>query len=300
MACSHPLTVTVGIDKFRVPCRQCMPCRVAYQSSLIFAASNELYYNYRRGYGASFCTFTYDDRNIPPLGSLRKRDLQLFMKRTRSSISYKDVALRRFKFVACGEYGDKFARPHYHVIFIGLSDYEARMYARSCWNKGLIDIGPLKPGGLRYVLKYCTKQLRGSKAVELYDDNGLERPFLSRSVRLGYEWLRDNATDLTDRNFQYIRDGKLVPLPKYYRDLLDKSKEYDKLPSMMAIKATADSLGMSTYDYQVWHGRHVEKMLIDAARASGTPVDDSDFIADTPSGVNFGRMAEDIIDPIPF
>ena len=109
MACAHPLTINVKGDNYKVPCRQCMPCRINYQNQLVFAASNELYYNYMKGYGATFNCLTYDDDHLPKNGSLCKRGIQLFNKRMRSKIAY-DSPLKNFKYIYCGEYGDQFGR----------------------------------------------------------------------------------------------------------------------------------------------------------------------------------------------
>lgn len=66
-----------------------------------------------------FVTLTYNDSNLPYNG-VSKEDLQLFMKRLRINLnrllSY-NVSIR---FVACGEYGSKKLRPHYHLLIWGI------------------------------------------------------------------------------------------------------------------------------------------------------------------------------------
>lgn len=308
MSCAHPITIHNNGNSIKVPCGQCMNCRVSYQQSLLFSASNELLYAYKAGYGASFCCFTYSDDYLPENGSLRKRDLQLFIKRLRSNISYKNP-IKKFKYIACGEYGDSFGRAHYHAVFIGLTDYECSKYAKNAWidvetgnQLGLYDIQPLGRGGMRYVSKYCTKQIKGKKAIEMYDKEGLERPFLIRSVKMGYQWLNDNYADIIDKNYCYIKNGKLVPIPKYYRNILDKNKEYDKTNVNKAIKMVADTLDMSVDRYKDYVAKNTEKMLIQLARADGMPVDDYENIVDKKMARSspLHRMVENILDPIPF
>jgi hypothetical protein len=301
MPCAHPITINQKGTNYKVPCRQCMPCRIQYQEQLVFACSNELLYNYIKGYGATFNCLTYDDNHLPPLGSLRKKDFQLFIKRLRSNIKYKNP-LRNFKYIACGEYGGQFGRAHYHFIIIGLTDIETKKYANQCWDKGLIDIQTLGTGGLRYVLKYCSKQIKGKIAEELYTNQGLEKPFLLRSIKMGYEWLNNNAEQITNNNFTYIKNGKYVPIPKYYKNILDKNKICDNLVIKQAIKKTADSLGLSIDKYSRYVSLAKEKMLIDASREAGEPIDDYEYIVDNAlyNSSSLKNNVIDIIDPILF
>lgn len=56
-------------------------------------------------------TFTYNDRHLPPGGNLSLPDFQKLLKRMRKDF--------RFRYFACGEYGSKGQRPHYHCVFFG-------------------------------------------------------------------------------------------------------------------------------------------------------------------------------------
>ena len=63
-----------------------------------------------------FLTLTFDDLHLPASGSVNVRDVQLFLKRFRKALTYRNMKIR---FFACGEYGDKNLRPHYHLIIFG-------------------------------------------------------------------------------------------------------------------------------------------------------------------------------------
>ena len=63
---------------------------------------------------SSFITLTYSEDSSPDDGSLRPCDLQKWLKRIRRS-----VVPAKLRFFGVGEYGDKFARPHYHVALFG-------------------------------------------------------------------------------------------------------------------------------------------------------------------------------------
>ncbi|QCS37100.1 replication initiation protein [Tortoise microvirus 54] len=287
MSCSNPLTINVKGRAVSVPCRYCMSCRTEYQSALLFGAKHELLDCYRAGLGASFVTLTYSDANLPENGSLRKKDVQNLLKNVRIQAKRK-TNLPPFKYIMCGEYGDKFGRPHYHIVFIGLSDILVHNFVKPLWKFGLVDIGVLREGGLRYALKYCTKAARGKKAEELYDNQNIERPFICHSRGIGKNWFVKNADDIIAHNFTYLENGIRKPLPVYFRRQYDVFKAFDVSE---AIKYLSEEAKMHGYDdYRDWSKQkayQTEKNLTAAARASGIPVDDSSL------RLQFGFTAND-------
>ncbi|AXH74217.1 MAG: replication initiator protein [Microviridae sp.] len=91
---SHP---TSGVIK----CGQCMECRLAYSREWAIRITHEAAMHDRN----CFLTLTYDNDHLPAHGQLVKSDLQKFFKRLRHHFN--------FKYVACGEYGDRRRRPHF-------------------------------------------------------------------------------------------------------------------------------------------------------------------------------------------
>ena len=284
MACAFPITINVDKDKYLVPCRNCLSCRSTYVNTIKFGVDCELYDVYRSGRGASFVTFTYNEYGLPlnddMRPTLRKRDLQLFMKRSRRSLEYNKVPYSSYKYIATGEYGDSFGRPHYHVIFLGLSSEMVNSFVKRHWRYGSIDVGTLKPGGVRYVLKYAFKQLRSQSAVELYDNNNIERPFIVKSRNLGMDYLTRNLDILTENNFCYLKDGQYVPIPKFYRDKLDVYKQFDSLPALKPMYSNYISSDSSRdfLDYQSLLNYNKECMLCDDMRRKHIPYDDSNIV----------------------
>ena len=278
MSCLFPVVIKTPQGKcYKVPCRHCLNCRVSYQSQLEFMTEHELFYNYRSGHGASFVCFTYDDNHLPLNNSLCKKDLQLFLKRMRRYCSYRHYNTQ-FKFLACGEYGDSFGRPHYHVIFIGLTDVQINSIAPKCWSYGLIDVGVLGQGGLRYVLKYCSKSVGGKLAQSMYEDNGLERPFLSHSINLGKQFVLDNFEDISAHNFCYLSKGERVPLPKYLRNRFDKHKTFDKTAFLQKLSDEAKTFGFDDYEkYANYKAYNNEVKLKDMLRQKGYAFDDTEL-----------------------
>lgn len=211
----------VGIyDRF--PCRWCISCRIDRRNYW----QDRLDYAHLERKSAAFVTFTYDDYEIPlnHFGepTLRRSDLVLYIKNLRRQLDYHGyppLCFKNFQYYAVGEYGDRFGRPHYHVLFFGLDFHECRNIFLKVWKKGLIDSLPILDGGIRYVLKYMDKQQFGDKKKEMYDDNELEAPFSSLTTGIGnglffsqYNYIRANGT------YKNLA-GKDRPIPPYYRDL---------------------------------------------------------------------------------
>ena len=147
MSCYHPLIAapsgektSTGKDKYKIlgkaedfeeirrnevgiliPCGNCIGCRLDYSRRWADRMMLEL----ETAKCGVFLTLTYDNEHIlwlddnesgEKVGTLVKRDCQLFMKSLRRH--YGDI---RIRFFLSGEYGDKTKRPHYHCILFGIS-----------------------------------------------------------------------------------------------------------------------------------------------------------------------------------
>lgn len=227
MSCVSPVTIRVPhiryngekyFQTFEVPCNNCINCLIKKQSQLEFLGSKELLDVYQSGRGASFVTLTYDDNHIPcnsnGLVTLRKSDLQKWLKNLRRQQEYYNEKVP-FKYVACGEYGDELGRPHYHIVFLGLTDVQVAKYTKKLWKHGLCDIGPLGQGGLRYVLKYLTKAHPTKDVKNMRLSLDVENPFVTHSFGLGKNWIIRHVNDIADSNFIFNINGKDYLYPKY-------------------------------------------------------------------------------------
>lgn len=153
-------------------CGQCLPCRINRRRVWSLRMALE-YLACGRGL---FITLTYRDEDLPfiedgwdfgddeelntafrgvdgLLPTLCKRDFQLFMKRFR-----KEVHPAKIRFFACGEYGEKSQRPHYHAIIFGVGD-EASEAVAKCWPYGMVACGECNAHSIQYVAGYCLKKL---------------------------------------------------------------------------------------------------------------------------------------------
>lgn len=247
-------------DGDRVPCGQCIGCRMDYARQwacrMMVEAKNylpsELW----------FLTLTYDDEHLPPVREVidpvtgtyvpsqfhpvSKRDHQLFMKKLRKK--YGDG----IRFFMSGEYGDQTFRPHYHYIIYGLKlddvvatghNWRGETYydseaIRGIWNKGNITLGHLDFDSCEYVARYTLKKHKGLDK-DVYDSLGIEPEFccMSRNPGIGREWIENNL------NKAYEFDNITLPTfegsfstipPKYFDSILEKldPDRYDQVKAI--------------------------------------------------------------------
>lgn len=170
--CLSPLTISLNNEFIEVPCRQCSECRSERRNSLLNNAFAIYYDNLK--YHAWFITLTYDDLHLPhnldDIPVLNAKDLTLYFKRLRNHCN-------DFKYIACGEYGKRKSRPHYHVIlFAKVGSYDWHDFI-DLWGLGHVDISLCRSeSAMRYVCKYITKPHQ-------YDTDFLKDKYLLYSDR---------------------------------------------------------------------------------------------------------------------
>lgn len=185
----------------------------------------------------AFVTLTYDEEHVPPAGSLDRQAVPLFMKRLRKEVG-------RVRVFYCGEYGEELGRPHYHACLFGWFPSDAICVGergnhevwRSAtlsrlWPYGFHEVGSVTFDSAAYVARYVVKKVRGEFADEHYTavdvESGevfvREREFaqMSRNPGLGFGWFRRFGGEL-ERDGTVIEGGQEVPMPRYYRKLMDK------------------------------------------------------------------------------
>lgn len=98
-----------------VPCGKCAECKQSYFNSILQRAIVEARSSYMY-----FVTLTYDNKHVPrlqlPNGTIVMYSdythIQNLFKRFRSS----GLLDRDFRYISACEYGDEFARPHFHLL----------------------------------------------------------------------------------------------------------------------------------------------------------------------------------------
>jgi len=216
-----------------------------------------------------FVTLTYDDDHLPPGGSLQVEHYQLFMKRLRkrfvspssvgrrsdgSKIRPTDPDFGGVRFFHCGEYGENFARPHYHACLFNFNFPDRSLYSgrastrlytsdalNDLWGKGFATIGSLTFNSAAYVARYVTKKITGRMAAKHYEyacpvtgEVSMRKPeyaTMSRSPGIGMPWLDLYSSDVFPDDFIVVNGVKTkVPAAytKAYLNSLSLKESYEQ------------------------------------------------------------------------
>jgi len=196
---------------------------------------------------------TYSDEHLPPGGSLRHRDFQLFMKRLRKFLVEGQRSMRDdpVRYYMCGEYGDTTGRPHYHSLMfnLGFSDKVLWKVERGVslyisktlsdiWGLGHCTIGDVTFESAAYVTRYSMKKITGSRASDHYSyvdpetgeyfDCKPEYCQPSRGGRsgrggIGREWFDRYASDVFPDDF-VVLGNRRFKVPRYYSKIFEAAE----------------------------------------------------------------------------
>lgn len=226
-----------------IPCYWCIGCRMTRSQEW----STRIYHEAMLHDFNSFVTLTYSDAFLPDNYSVSVSEMQKFMKRVRKGLS--DIRVRYF---ACGEYGDRNFRPHYHLIIFGY-DFPDRVPWRKApsgmisyrsaeleryWPFGHCEVGTVTQQSAGYVARYVLKKVTGMDAEEHYrrvhpltGEVVFVRPefiTMSRRPGIGGSWFEQFSCDAFPSDFVTV-DGSKKPVPRYYLNKLsDDDKEVVK------------------------------------------------------------------------
>nr|AOV86346.1 putative replication protein VP4 [uncultured virus] len=224
----------VGTANLAVPCGRCLGCRTDRAADWARRATHEA----SLWPVTSFVTLTYDDDHLPVGGHLVPKDLQDFLKRLRihahrHSRSVDGDRGAGVRYLACGEYGDRTQRPHYHAILfnagfrdaypVGKDMAESPLLAK-LWPFGSNRVSEFTPARANYVAQYTLKKIGQSDC----DADGVVRPapFLRVSTRpgIGAPWLSRFREDLA--HGYLVADGRKASVPRaYLRRLREESPQ---------------------------------------------------------------------------
>lgn len=208
----------------------------------------------------AFLTLTYNNEHLPwkhtidkdtgeyiESNPLVKEHVVKFIKRLRYHYD-KRYPGQKIRFYACGEYGSKGGRPHYHMA---IYNYDATCWGdiklqgnnhngdalwtskklEEIWGKGFVTIGELTPQSAAYIARYMLKKQKGKEKKYYYEKNGLIQEYttMSRMNGIGLDWYEEHKEEIWLRDCVYIPQRNSKPLkikvPRYYDKQLEKEDE---------------------------------------------------------------------------
>lgn len=256
MRCSHPIgayQVRPGSPLFfgkipprgsrglYVPCGKCIACRLERSRQDAVRCMHEASLHKVN----AFVTLTYSDEFLPEFGHLCHDDYVLFQKR----LVYYEGATRYFM---CGEYGERFCRPHYHSILFGYFPVDALFYKNGAsgfpiyrsasldkmWRLGAAYVGRVSFESAAYVARYCLPKTGDGKFTDIVDVTTGEihiRPnqYGRRSLKpgIGAGWIDKHGENVYARD-SVIMNGARSRSPRYY----DKRFNMTDVGRMYSIK----------------------------------------------------------------
>lgn len=239
--CISPIVVKRKYDSMkgektmRVPCGKCVQCLRRRANGWTFRLLEES----KVSTSCAFITLTYEDTPTSENGfpTLHKPDLQKFFKRLRKRISDNHLSygytykkdIPTIKYYACGEYGSKTYRPHYHAIVYNLPYMLfTEDFISSCWGLGHVQIDQGNELTMRYCSKYVMKShwnkdltLVDCSTGELFEDDRIPE-FSLMSKKLGFAFLTPAMKKYLRERCQgfVMLSGNPTALPRYYKDQL--------------------------------------------------------------------------------
>lgn len=149
--------------EYEIPCGNCLGCKLDHANAWACRIMLECKDHKEN----SFITLTYENKNLNIQNnhmSLCKKDLQDFIKRLRFHLKTK------ISYFACGEYGPKTHRPHYHLIIFGYKPKDLKLHKFSAtennmyiseelakiWGKGYVCIEDVNYKTACYTARYLS------------------------------------------------------------------------------------------------------------------------------------------------
>lgn len=224
-----------------IPCGKCAGCKIDKANDWATRA----YLESQKWPVNCFLTLTYSNDYIPTKRTLKKADLQKFWKKLRKTQK------EPIRYIACGEYGPKTLRPHYHACVFNYRPTDLKEYKKNIvgdtlytseelnklWGKGYVIVGNITYESAAYVARYVLKKAYGA-TNELHLKAGREPEFTAASRRGGIgiysfqdkkEWeeiKKDNGVYIQTKN-----GPKLKKIPQFLKQKwkdLDDREEYFK------------------------------------------------------------------------
>lgn len=232
-------TSALGDGRLKLPCGQCSGCRLARSREWAVRCEHEAQMHDQN----CFVTLTFNVEALDerPTESVLKRDVQLFLKRLRKKFG---EGIRVFY---CGEYGDLYRRPHYHMILFNHDFGDKKLWKMTklgdplfrsealerLWPYGYSSVAAATWETAAYVARYVVKKqdleirpgLTNGRYVSPRTGEILAPEFgdMSRRPGIGTLWLQKYQKDVYPEGVVVTRSGNLCKPPRFYDTHFEKT-----------------------------------------------------------------------------
>lgn len=223
-----------------VPCGKCPECIAQKRAEWSLRSQLEYDWCVRNGGYVYFDTLTYTNDKLPRFrdhACFQRKHIQDFLKRLRKRIATElKITQRAFRYFYVSEYGHKYKRPHYHILFFISSDIPVakfKKYISDSWIFGFTDLTSVRNplNGIvksqlccEYVAKYVSKpddyigdlyeSMRGDISKD--DFRKYFYPFHQQSTGFGESLLFDSRQLENFKEMFCVFRRKKYTLPMYY------------------------------------------------------------------------------------
>lgn len=252
-------------DAVLVPCGKCVGCAVDISRDW----SYRLLMEKEISKNAWFLTLTYDEQHLPKNHQLEKEVLNDFIKKLRNY--YYDFGLDNIRYYACGEYGSKSGRPHYHMIVynlpltplefkefgvkapkeawkyktVGSSIDKSPLYQfdllNNIWKNGYVVVGNVTIESCGYVARYVNKKRMSGVKNEELKKNGIVPEFncMSRMPGLAVHYYEKYWKKILDNNLTFFAGATRLSVGRSFEKWLLKyhADEFDRYKALKEKKA---------------------------------------------------------------
>lgn len=240
-------------------CGKCLNCRKKVAREWAVRAYHESLCHER----SCFVTLTFRSECMPKDEALDKKTLQRFIKRLRKNTGIK------FRYFACGEYGENRGRPHYHGVLFGIDfdDKELVSYKngnalytsktlQKSWKYGFVTVGSVSYASCRYVASYVMKRCQTREEALYHEYTGKQSEFglMSMKPGLGYDYLKKHWSDFYNIGRVQVTDKFSIGIPKYYtRCMLSQNGDFTYEHFKVALDYNFNCREFSRFNENVSH-----------------------------------------------
>jgi len=229
-----------------VPCGKCEGCRADKALSWAVRCANEASLHQQN----CFITITYDDYHLPKDGKISKDQLRTFLNEIRSH-------KKEIRYYACGEYGSKTNRPHYHACIFGTDFKGGHEYAiddqlygiteiDKLWGQGKVSIAGFTMATACYVAGYVGKKA-GKNEEESFQ-------IMSTRPGIGFNWLRKYWPDVVATN-SVVLEGREYPVPPQYIRWCEENMDNE----LLSVKIDRTKRFADMTPEQIWDQHRVRR-----------------------------------------